>query len=272
MSANHDLERRLADFYATEAPSRAPDWVLGSALATIETTQQRRALFRVPWRLQHMNPYVKLAVAAVAVIAIGFLGLTLLRPGTAPGVGGSGTPPSPSPSPSPPPSISPNPSSSPLPALTETFTSTIHGISVCYPAGWTLQPATEPWRTGIVQGDSPYADVIYEKEADSPFIAVASQPLGGKTLDQWATDYLVQLPCNATGPVTVDGAQGVLTAECDLGPHAFVSVGGRGYLIWLYRIDDLDWFNQILATVKLHPEDAVDAAPSSSPAPSASPS
>ena len=44
MNANHDLERRLADFYATEAPQRAPDWVLGEALATIDTTKQRRVV------------------------------------------------------------------------------------------------------------------------------------------------------------------------------------------------------------------------------------
>ena len=37
MNANHDLERRLADFYATEAPPRAPDRVLESVLATIDT-------------------------------------------------------------------------------------------------------------------------------------------------------------------------------------------------------------------------------------------
>ena len=28
MNANHELERRLADFYASEVPQRAPDRVL----------------------------------------------------------------------------------------------------------------------------------------------------------------------------------------------------------------------------------------------------
>lgn len=268
MSANDELERRVADFYATEAQSRAPDWVLEQALATIDTTRQRRVLIRVPWRFPIMNTYARLAVAAVAVIALGGLGLLVLRPGQS-GVGGGVPSPSPSPPPSPSasapsPSASPSPPSSPLPALTETFTSTIHGISVSYPAGWKLQPATEPWTTGVVQGESPFADVIYEKESDSPFIAVASRPLAGKTNDRWATDYLAQIECGATQPVTVGGATGVLSV-CQDGPHAMVSVADRGYLIWLYRVDDPDWFPGILATVQLHPEDAVDAAPSASP-------
>jgi hypothetical protein len=88
MSANHDLERRLADFYATEDPSRAPDWVLEAALTTIDTTPQRRAFIRVPWRFHDMNSFAKVAVAAVVVIAVGALGLAVLRPGSGPGVGG----------------------------------------------------------------------------------------------------------------------------------------------------------------------------------------
>jgi hypothetical protein len=265
MNANDDLERRIADFYETEAPRRAPDWVLGQALSTIDNTQQRRVLVRVPWRFPKMNSFAKLAVATVAVISVGLVGLAVLRPGSAPGVGGPGGTPFPSPSPSrSSATASPSVSVSPLPELTETFTSAMHGISVSYPSGWKLQPATEPWTTGIVQQDSTFADVIYEKESDSPFIAVASQPLAGKTLDRWATDNLAQFDCVPTEPVTVDGASGVL-ADCQEGPHALVSIEGRGYLIWLYRVDDLDWFREILATVQLHPEDALDAAPSTSP-------
>ena len=194
MNAKNDLERRIADFYETEAPPRAPDWVLGQALSTIDTTKQRRVLVRVPWRFPKMNGFAKLAVATVVVISVGLLGLAVLRPGTGTNVGGPGGTParSPTPSPSPAASMSPSPSVSPLPALTETFTSAMHGISVSYPSGWKLHPATELWISGLVQEDSKFADIIYEKESDSPFIAVASQPLAGKTLDAWATDYLAQ--------------------------------------------------------------------------------
>jgi len=69
MNAGHDLERRLADYYATEVPPRAPDRVLGSALSTIDTTRQRRAIIRVPRRFPTMNTYLKWAVAAVVVLA-----------------------------------------------------------------------------------------------------------------------------------------------------------------------------------------------------------
>ena len=100
MNANHELERRLADFYATEAPQRAPDRVLEAILETSEITRQRRALIRLPWRFPNMNSFAKVAIAAVAVIAIGAVGLAVLRPGSSPGVGGPALTPSPEPSPS----------------------------------------------------------------------------------------------------------------------------------------------------------------------------
>ena len=91
MNANHDLERRLADFYATEAPPRAPDRVLESVLATSELTRQRRAVFRLPWRFPIMNSYAKMAIAAVAVIAIGAVGLAVLATGRIARFGGQPT-------------------------------------------------------------------------------------------------------------------------------------------------------------------------------------
>lgn len=97
MTANHDLERRLADHYAREGGVRAPDWVLGNALATIEATSQRRVLVRVPWRFPTMNTNVKVAMAALAVIAVAGIGLAIMRPSG--GVGGDGRSLAPSPSP-----------------------------------------------------------------------------------------------------------------------------------------------------------------------------
>jgi hypothetical protein len=43
---------------------------------------------------------------------------------------------------------------------------------------------------------------------------------------------------------------------------AFTWAGGRGYFIALHRVDDVEWFKDILDTVRLHPGDAVDVAPS----------
>ncbi len=78
MTASDSLERRIADHYATEATPRAPDWLLASALETIDDTPQRRVLMRMPWRFPHMNNFAKVAIAAVVVIAVGAVGLSLL--------------------------------------------------------------------------------------------------------------------------------------------------------------------------------------------------
>jgi hypothetical protein len=259
MTANQDLERRIVAFYATEAPPRAPDRVLAAALESVDITPQRRALVRVPWRYPLMNMYARMAVVAVAVIAVGAVGLSLLD-GRTPGTGGVS-------SPSPTTIATPSPSASTSnPPLIESFTSSIHGISVSYPAGWKLQPATEPWPSGgAIRQEALFADVIYQRETDSPFLALASQPLAGADAVEWTTtaaDILGASDCGPTESVTVDGAEGRLFRGC---LAALVTVADRGYLIWLYRINDVDRFKEFLATVQLHPEDAVDAAPTPSP-------
>ena len=146
------------------------------------------------------------------------------------------------------------------PALTEAFTSTLHGMSVSYPDGWVPEAATEPWPAGgIVQQETPFGDVIEDGSAgDTAFIALASQPLAGKPLNEWVADYEPFTECGPAEPVVVDGAHGVVGHNCQM---ALVSEGDRVFLIWLYRIDDPNWFQEILATVKLDPKAAVDAAP-----------
>ena len=107
--------------------------------------------------------------------------------------------------------------------------------------------------------ESPFGDVIEDGSAgDTAFLALASQALAGRSLDELVADYEPFTECGQAEPVVVDDAQGVVGPEC---PMALVAAEDRGYLIWLYRIDDPDWFKQILATVKLDPETALDAAP-----------
>ena len=272
MNANDNLERRVADFYESEAPPRAPDWVLRSALQTIDDTPQRRVVIRVPWRSTSMNTFAKVAIAAVVVIAVGAFGLSLLRPSSSSNVGGQPTA-SPSPTPSPSPSPSPDPSAPP--PLGGTFTSSVHGISMSYPTGWVTAPATGPW-TGAIALDfqSPTIDHIYDAVLqDHLFLDVASQPLGGKAGDAWVTD-LVADPnegCGAatpTEPITVNGASGRIC-----GSLVALSIQDRGYFIrlytsgdesWLDKYYDQAWFRTVLDTVQLHPENAVDTAPSPS--------
>ena len=270
MNANDSLERGIADVYEREAPPRAPDWVLASVLDAVESTPQRRVVIPVPWRFRHMNTYAKAAIAAVVVIAIGALGLSMLGPRSS-GVGG---PPSASPSVSPSPSISPGLSA---PPLTGTFTSERNGFTISYPTGWVPRPAADPWTTGFPDFAGTQGDVIYDPVLqDHLWIMVASQPLDGKSGPQWVDDVLAQQG-NDCGvpiePITVVGGQAKV---CNTSIAA-ASAGDRGYFINLYTSADdpsevaaygREFFRAIVATLQLQPEAAVD--PSMSPA--ASPS
>jgi len=250
-------------------PAYAPATILETVAAALPSIPQRRVLVRVPWRFPPMNTYAKMAVAAVAVIAVGAIGLAVLRPDSGQ-VGGPTISPSPPPTPSP--SLVASPSPSPLPALTERFTSAIHGISVAYPAGWSVNAATRPWTTGLPRTQEGGRDTIENGATDSTFIGLASQPLAGVSGDQWAAerssasfwgDACDPVPSE---PVSIDNASGILVVGCPERPmSALTWVGDRGYWIVLYGESDLASFKEILATVQLNPEDAVDASPSATP-------
>jgi hypothetical protein len=273
MTANTSLERRVAEHYASEPPLRAPDRVLHAALATIETTNQRRgasALRRYP----HMSTYTKLA-AAVAVIAVGGFALWQLapRPG---GPGGPTVAPTattvPTAQPTTAPSERPEPTTYVPGALTQTFTSDLHGVSLNYPEGWAAQAATEPWTEGAPPNWSdPTGDKVHDDAAlqDHLFLTIVSRPLEGASLDEFFTG-LSREECTLRPGGTINGADRVLLAtpstDCvhDL---ALASSGGRGYVFELRASDDdvelrtLDTaalLDAILGTVQLLPEDAVD--------------
>jgi len=273
MNSRPSFDDLLSD-WLEDGPADAPSPILETVAAAIPSIPQRRVLVRVPWRFPIMNTYAKLAAAAVAVIAVGAIGLAILRPGASQ-VGG----PAPSPSPSPGPSSPAAPSPIAIPPLSEVFTSPIHGYSVGHPAGWRARAATEPWRAlSVVPYDAPYADVLGPDPQSAEYLTIASVALAqGTTVEAWIEEYLAFArfkPCGtplATEPVTIDGVVGVLDVHCAADHYEAVVVSrGRGYVINLTQIPaDLKWFRQILATVRLHPENAVDAAPSV--APSASP-
>lgn len=262
MNANVELERRLADYYATEAPPRAPDRVLEAVLATSDITTQRRALVRAPWRFPIMNSYAKMAIAAVVVIAIGAVGLAVLRPGSSPAAGGPASP-----------RPSTEPSSSPIVSLTQPFTSTVHGFSMSYPAGWHSRVAREAW-TGAEPPNfqSSSADVMYDPAlTDHLFLIVTSQSLGGANGEVWAEEISSLSgwddACTPTfEPITIDGADGAVLAACE-GPltRATAWAGDRGYLIWAYGLDDkygsddVVAFSEILDTIQINPDDSVAA-------------
>ncbi len=260
MNANHDLERRIADFYASEAPGRAPDWVLGAALATIDSTPQRRAPFGLPWRISQLQTYGKFALGSAAAFLIAITALVALRPAAVPGPGNDV---------SPSPALTSEPPSTPLPALTQTFSSDIHGISVSYPGGWVVVQATEQWTRGVPFQGSDFSDLL-DPPGVNEFILSASQPLLGRSADAWIAEMTGHPDwgdtCPPTSePVAVDGATGVVVTHCpdDGVTSTLVIEGGRGYVFVLYGLDP-QLFDEILASVQLRPEEAVDASPAPS--------
>ena len=82
---------------------------------------------------------------------------------------------------------------SPPPPLTQSFTSTLHGISVSYPEGWTAQAATEPWTdsTFPLNFYFPHADFLYDPTlTDNLFLTIASQPIGDSTPEDWVAEQM----------------------------------------------------------------------------------
>jgi hypothetical protein len=268
MNVNQDLTSRVADYYAAEAPPRAPDWVLQTALATVEITKQRRSRVRVPWRFPDMNSYAKFAVAAVAVVALGVVGLTLLRPADGPSVGGQ--------SPSPSPVVSASPSSAPAsptlratpnpiptpPPLTGSFDSPLYGLSLSYPEGWNVVPGTKAWAGEWMNFDEGIGDQLHDPVKNSElFITASSMDLAGQSGEEWARalqlgdePFCQLLP----EPVTVDGSDGL---RC--GQQVAAWTADRGYFFRLYTGGDDPratvayegaWFATVLETVQLTPE------------------
>jgi hypothetical protein len=234
--------------------------VLDTVLTEVDTTAQRRSGGTVRRLLLMNNNIVRVGLAAAAVVVIAIIAINLL-PGTAPPPGGP-----PSVSPSVEPSATPEPSESPVsaPPLTQSFTSTLHGYSISYPEGWTATAATEPWTASTIPLSYPDPQVDWLNDAILPtdlFLAIASQPIGDSTPDDWvAAQVASEEGCgDVTGPITVDGASGL---GCE--GHAVITTAGRGYWIQLYTGSEAPegdysaWFEEVLATVQLLPEDAVD--------------
>ena len=220
-----------------------------------------------------MSKLVPIGLGAAAVIAVVLLGSQFIGSPTS-NVGGPASQPPVSVAPAEAPaSAAPSPVSPP--PLTESFTSQMHGISMSYPVGWIARPATEPWtdRPGIPQFLHPGYDVLHDPvDAEHLFLHITSQPIGDSTPEDWVAASLARWGCTTTEPITVDGATGLIGADdCHI---VAVTTAGRGYWIGLYTPHsgpgetppadysyDRAWFEEVLATVQFHPEDAVDATP-----------
>jgi hypothetical protein len=255
--------------------------IAGAVLDRVDTVPQRRATWWPAWRFPVMNNFVRVGIAAAAVLIIVVVAINLV-----PGSTGPGGEPSASPSAAPSMASTATPGASqspePPPPLTQTFTSTLYGYSVSYPKGWAAQAATEPWtadspRTGASDVGSvmgPQADWLYDLRFPifpnhaQRYVGIASQPIGDSSPEDWVAAQMAREDCGTPEPITVDGATGLIQTRADCFPTAVVTTAGRGYwfqfsdgLVYDYPwpvIDDMAWFQEILATVQLHPEEAVD--------------
>jgi hypothetical protein len=273
MTASRDPDR-LIHAFLYEGLDELPDPVYDAVRDRIEQTRQRAAIGS--WRTSDMNRYLKIGLAAAAVVVIAVVGFQYL------GGPNTGRPAATeTPQPTGPPTATPEPSTSPAasaPPLTESFTSTVHGISVSYPEGWTAQAATEPWTDCLyctAVHSAPYVDVLlHPVHDDGLFLRIASQPIGESAPEDWVAAQMADDDrCTTTEPIIVDGATGLSGGDTCL--VAVVTTAGRGYHIDLFISPDDDrdlvaqygraWFEEVLATVQLHPEDAIDSGASPSP-------
>jgi len=259
MNGQTGFERRIADYYASEGLTRAPDRVLHFALATIESTSQRRVLVPAPWRTLGMTSFARLAIVATAAIVVAALALGLFT-NSIPGVGTPSTP-TPSPSPSP----SPSPIGGTGLVLSQTFTSGRHGLSLKYPGGWQVRNASAAWVSGIPLYVQDHSDVMFDDTtADLKFISAASRLLGDTRGDAWINDLAADRQWEdrcppTTTPVNVDGAAGVLVEWCPgVARVAIVATEDRGYAIALYGVTDDEFVRAVLDTVQLSPDSALN--------------
>jgi len=186
--------------------------------------------------------------------------------------------------------LGPSPSSSPVAALEsaedptasevklvwpggldETFTSTTYGVSLRYPSGWTVRRATRQWTDEPLASDTPVADVITDPQSPGAFIVVASQPraLHPSDWDGPPGSRLRAGVCDGGGGggrFEIDGAK-AFDLQCGHGGTADVWTATRGYIIIASAAepDGRALFNEVLGTVDLPPEDAVDPSPSVGP-------
>lgn len=268
---------RIVRSWLEDGVTVLPDRVLDSVLDQLPATHQRRSRWPA-WRIAKMNQSAKLGIAAAAVLVVALIGYQYLPSSSfgSPDATASAAPPTQTPvtTPTPRPSFLPGEAS---------FTSTVHGISTGYPAGWQVRPATAAWTGGALSFDSPSADVIFDPTlGDRLYFILASQPDAdgepswGRTVDGWqCPNPSGSGPAGRTEPSgLVDGAQS-MTRDCEWNHVATLIKDGRGYLIELvvsslspssFRNDyDYRWFRSVLDTVKLHPEGAVDGPSASDP-------
>jgi hypothetical protein len=210
MNAQRDPDAILAS-WLEEGPNRLPEETRRAISVTTRTNEQERRSPWAPWRTPHMTIFARVAVAAIAVIAV--IGGTVYLTGPKQGVGG--------PQPTPSPSITPAPSSAPPSASPEalasvpidwtTYTSSRFAYTIDYPTDWTMTPAEVDWPAIDFPDKGGHEHDVFAEFSTAGRLFVSSVPLkAGKTaanwlteLDRWNADHACQLSEPRT--ITIDG-------------------------------------------------------------------
>ena len=281
MTTMRDPEAIVAA-WLDEGPDELPEGTRRAIVNSLPTiTQARRGRF-APWRLLQMNTTARLVAGALVAVVVAGGALYLL--GSRPGVG----------YPTATPSATPQVSTTVTPSIPsaidtgdwQTFTSSIHGISLDHPSDWTVNPATAAWDgKQFPEPPSPMLDVLTGPD-DSAFAILSSAIPVGTRHEDWIAAY--RQPYLAINPaecwpavaemeqVTVDGQAGWLHGG--VGSCGFTEVvtflGGRAYLLTAYQdptmrtypIFGRQLFDAFLSGVRLDPAAAAPG-PSQPPAP-----
>ena len=272
MTAHHDLDRQLNAFLL-DGPTSLPDSSFDAVRDRTEQTRQRVVLG--PWRVPTLNKLIPIGLGAAALVAVLLLGSRFIGSPSS-NVGGPASQPPASAAPSEAPASAAPASAAPSPVspppLTQSFTSPLHGISLSYPEGWTARAATEPWTDR--PGDHP--------SSFTPVSTCCTTRSWPTTCSWTSSRSRSAIPRPTSGSPSRWLGDDVPGSRADrrrrrhrtdrgqrerLRPVAAVTTAGRGYRIELYRSNDdpaavapydRAWFEEVLATVQLHPEDAVD--------------
>ena len=150
-----------------------------------------------------------------------------------------------------------------------TFESTMHGLSIGHPAAWETRSASGPWTGGALGFETAGADVIFDPTYEGRlFLAIASQPYDGLSRQDWKEAGINWLCPDGVAFEDFDvGGASALVVHCGSTQAALVFTEARGYMIrlevpsgesGLAERFDRAWFSQVLETVDLRPDDAVD--------------
>jgi hypothetical protein len=278
MNGQRDPDTILAA-WLEEGPNALPEPTKRAIAVNTRTMNQRRHLIWMPQRSPSMNPFLRIAAAAIVIVAVFGGAVYLLAPGG--GIGG-GPPASAAPSTAPSAVPSPSPSAAPAPTATPPstvgwlpFTSSHYGYTIAYPPTWAATQATRVWAVATDPLASPGPggdlDVFLGYPPNGPETGVfgfAADVPAGTSEDAWLTSYYAgrtYCPTMPTFvPIAIDGHAGRLDPCYDA--QAFVFVGNRVYVFVIYQTEMQPLFRAFLSTIKLPA-----SAPSGSPVASASP-